>query len=210
MKNFLLRENITTTSFTVVESVTRQLRRQGKPGETVETSSSYIPTEAVFANDIAEQSTEEDRSWSPMDCTPSGSESAFQPSYEPTLHVTAPYTHHLKQNPLEIPEILQHILSFLETNLYIGTDPEQPLDFVKVDSIKYTITKPRLHSASLVNKLWNACATKALWQNIKIGHDINNKRLANTLSMCTKRFSEDALRAVGKVRIVGELFLTSK
>ena len=86
-----------------------------------------------------------------------------------------------RPHPLYIPEILSHIFSFLETPLNTGTDPTQPLDFVKVDSIKYTITKPKLHSCVLVSKLWNACATKYLWKNIKVGTDQGCRRLARTL-----------------------------
>jgi hypothetical protein len=90
-------------------------------------------------------------------------------------------------HPLQIPEILLHIFSFLESPLNTGTDPTQPLDFVKVDSIKYSVAKPKLHSCVLVCKLWNACATPLLWRNIKIGSDSGCQHLARTLSSELRR-----------------------
>lgn len=89
-------------------------------------------------------------------------------------------------NPLYIPEILTHILSFLESPITTSTDPTQPLDFVKVDSIKYSVSKPKLHSCALVNKMWNKCATNLLWKSIKIGHRNGVDRLARTLGSKTK------------------------
>lgn len=85
------------------------------------------------------------------------------------------------KNPLEIPEILLHIFSFLDTPLITSADPTSPIDFVKVDSIKYTITKPKLHSCVLVNKLWNACATKILWKHVRLGGTVGCKRLLSCL-----------------------------
>ena len=73
------------------------------------------------------------------------------------------------------------MFSFLESPLNTGTDPTKPLDFVKVDSIKYTISRPKLHSVVLVNKLWNSIATKILWKNIKIGSEKGLKKFARTL-----------------------------
>jgi hypothetical protein len=91
------------------------------------------------------------------------------------------YAPQMPLSPLHIPEILEIIFGFLETPLNTGSDPMEPLDFVKVDSIKYTITRPKLHSCILVNKLWNSCATKILWRHIKVGSDIGCRRLARTL-----------------------------
>lgn len=85
-------------------------------------------------------------------------------------------------HPLWLPEILLHIFSFLETPLNTGTDPTKPLDFVKIDSIKYTISKPKLHSCVRVSKLWNACATKLLWRNVKIGSKLGCQRICVTLA----------------------------
>lgn len=91
-----------------------------------------------------------------------------------------------KANPLEIPEILTHILSYLESPLTTSTDPTKPLDFVKIDSIKYTVNKPKLHACALVSKFWNACATKFLWKNLRIGRQHSVERLARTLGSKTK------------------------
>ena len=85
-------------------------------------------------------------------------------------------------HPLMMPEILDIIFSYLEAQNIMGMDPNAPIDFVKADSIKYTITRPRLHPPSLVCKLWNVCAAKYLWKNVKIGKYENVERLAYSLS----------------------------
>jgi hypothetical protein len=84
-------------------------------------------------------------------------------------------------HPLHLPEILLHIFSFLQTPIKTGTDPTQPVDFVKVDSIKYSISKPRLYNCSLVNKLWNECANVYLWRTVQISSEKGYKRLLRTL-----------------------------
>jgi hypothetical protein len=86
-----------------------------------------------------------------------------------------------RPHPLYIPEIISHIFSFLDTQLITSADSNKPIDFVKVDSIKYTIAKPKLHSCVLVSKLWNACATKFLWKNVRIGSTLGCSRLSQTL-----------------------------
>ncbi|KAI3655112.1 hypothetical protein MP228_000492 [Amoeboaphelidium protococcarum] len=91
-----------------------------------------------------------------------------------------------RPHPLYIPEILLHILSFLESPMTLCSDPNQPLDFVKVDSVKYTISKPKLHSCALVSKLWNQCAVKMLYKNVKVGNDVSVERLARTLGSSKK------------------------
>jgi hypothetical protein len=102
-----------------------------------------------------------------------------------------------------MPEILAHVFSYLDTPLNTGTDPTQPLDFVKVDSIKFSIAKPKLHSCALVNKLWNACVTKTLWKNIKIGSERACERFSITFDAQWQRLAS----AKKHVRIKGFLFI---
>lgn len=115
----------------------------------------------------------------------------FQHQIATTVQIPVSLSHYHPQpgkpHPLALPEILSHIFSFLQSPLNTGTDPTKPLDFVKVDSIKYTIMKPRLHSCVLVNKVWNACATKLLWRNVKIGSEVGCQRLVNTLERQLKK-----------------------
>lgn len=86
-----------------------------------------------------------------------------------------------KLNPLEVPELLMHIFSFLESPVTTVSDPELPLDFVKVDSIKYTITRPKLHACITVSRLWNQCAMKLLWRTLKIGTQSGIELMGRTL-----------------------------
>eukprot|EP00158_Paraphelidium_tribonemae_P005335 Partr_v1_DN27286_c0_g1_i2_m38760 putative F-box and leucine-rich repeat protein 7 len=85
-------------------------------------------------------------------------------------------------HPLYVPEILEHIFSFLEGQIITGFNPDLPLDFVKSDSIKYTISRPKLHGAAMVNRLWNQCARKHLWKNVKIGNIDNCSQLGYVLA----------------------------
>lgn len=94
-------------------------------------------------------------------------------------------------HPLLIPEILQIVFGFLVSPLNTGSDPSKPLDFVKVDSLKYALSKPKLHSCVLVNKMWNACAMKLLWKHVKVGSEAGCKKIKSTLTS-QLRVSSDA------------------
>lgn len=85
-------------------------------------------------------------------------------------------------NPLMVPEILSLVFSFLSTTINTGTNPTQPLDFIKVDSVKYSLTRPKLAACTAVCKLWYQCASPLLWKSIKVGSLISCLRLESVLA----------------------------
>jgi len=73
------------------------------------------------------------------------------------------------QEALRIPEILSLILAHLTSSSPAILDPYAPIDFARADSTKFSMTAPKLLSASYVNKLWNRIATPLMYKNSRLG-----------------------------------------